>query len=321
MQKETVLEVISDRIFAKRSGLKFADKATLGLAVEGGGMRGIVSAGMLCALQDLDILDLFDYYVGVSAGSLNLAYVLAGQASLGVGFYFDQMTDKKNLSLRPTHRGDRLIMDVRNMHNHAKEHMMLNEDSLRKSYSERLRVAVGNISKVEGELVSMNSAGHRFFEFLWAGATIPYIGGTPWIINNNQYFDGGIFYPDPSYAAEELDCTHALVLNTNSIEHEIKPYSKFNQQLIKHLDDDYNNFGEIYLKKVEEYSNVFGNLPYGETDLNKMRIYRLATKDSTGVKRLTQDQDKLLNGLRSGYQAVLDLFQPGAHNSILPTMQ
>lgn len=319
MQKETVLEVITDRIFAKRSNVPFTDTATLGLGVEGGGMRGIVSAGMLLALKDLDILDIFDYYVGISAGSLNLAYVLSGQTTIVTEFYFDQMTDNKNLSIKPTHRGDRLVMDIRNMHNHAKEFMTLDEASIKTNYPDKFRVTVGNITKNDGELISPESAGHRFYEFLWAGATIPYIGGTPWIINNNQYFDGGLYYPDPSYATDELDCTHALILNTNSQEHEIKPQNKFNQYLIKHLDDDYNNFGENYLRKVEEYSNVFSNLPYGETDLNKMRIYRLATEKSTGVSRLTQDKDKLLNGLQSGYQAVLDLFEPGSDSTILPT--
>ncbi len=321
MQKETVLEVITDRLFAKRNGLEFTDTATLGLGVEGGGMRGIVSAGMLLALKDLDILDIFDYFVGISAGSLNLAYILSGQSTIVTEFYFDQMTDKKNLSLRPTHRGDRLVMDVRNMHNYAKEFMTLDEASIKKHYPNKFRVTVGNISKNEGELVSPESAGHRFYEYLWAGATIPYIGGTPWIINNNQYFDGGLYYADPSYAAQTLNCTHALILNTNSQEHEIKPQSKFNQHIIKHLDDDYNNFGDTYLELVKEYSNVFSNLPFGETDLNKMRIYRLATKKSTGVSRLTQDHDKLLKGLRAGYQAVLDIFEPGTDSTILPTIR
>ena len=55
---------------AKHQEEQFNDDVNLCLAVEGGAMRGIISSGMLLALHDLDMINIFDQYVGVSAGSL-----------------------------------------------------------------------------------------------------------------------------------------------------------------------------------------------------------------------------------------------------------
>ena len=53
----------------------------MGLVVQGGGMRGVVSGGGLTALHDLGMRDLFDATYGSSAGAMNLTYFLAGQVS------------------------------------------------------------------------------------------------------------------------------------------------------------------------------------------------------------------------------------------------
>lgn len=51
----------------------------VGLAIEGGGMRGCVSAGMIAAVSTLGLMDTFDAVYGSSAGSLVGAYAIAGQ--------------------------------------------------------------------------------------------------------------------------------------------------------------------------------------------------------------------------------------------------
>lgn len=60
-----------------------------GLVVEGGGMKCAYSAGVLDAFLDLDIT--FDYCIGVSAGSANLASYLAGQRGRNRRFYTDHI--------------------------------------------------------------------------------------------------------------------------------------------------------------------------------------------------------------------------------------
>ena len=57
-----------------------SDGRRVALVIEGGGMRGVVSAGMTSAIEQLGLRDTFDEVHGSSAGAFNGAFLLAGQA-------------------------------------------------------------------------------------------------------------------------------------------------------------------------------------------------------------------------------------------------
>jgi predicted acylesterase/phospholipase RssA len=54
------------------------DGHRVALVLEGGGMRGVVSAGMVAALERLGMRDAFDLIVGSSAGAINGMALLSG---------------------------------------------------------------------------------------------------------------------------------------------------------------------------------------------------------------------------------------------------
>ena len=64
------------------------DKMKIALAIEGGGMRGCVSAGASAALNVLGINDAIDVVYGSSAGAMVGAYFISRQFS-GVAIYHD----------------------------------------------------------------------------------------------------------------------------------------------------------------------------------------------------------------------------------------
>lgn len=69
------------------------DKCKIALVVEGGGMRGCVSAGMVCALEHLGLRDAIDVVYGCSAGSIIGAYFITGQLPwFGPEVYYDKLT-------------------------------------------------------------------------------------------------------------------------------------------------------------------------------------------------------------------------------------
>ncbi|GMI57595.1 hypothetical protein TeGR_g49 [Tetraparma gracilis] len=75
--------------------LELAASLHLSLAVEGGGMRGCVSAGMAAALSYLGYRPCFDSVHGSSAGALIGAYFVAGQLPWeGPEVYYDHLTVK-----------------------------------------------------------------------------------------------------------------------------------------------------------------------------------------------------------------------------------
>ena len=69
------------------------DGAKVILAVEGGGMRGCVSAGMVCALHCLNLTDTIDAVYGSSAGTIVGAYLITNQLPwFGPELYYDRLT-------------------------------------------------------------------------------------------------------------------------------------------------------------------------------------------------------------------------------------
>lgn len=71
------------------------DTATLALAIEGGGMRGCVSAGMAAAITALGLSDCIDSIYGSSAGSVVGAYMVSRQVCVDV--YVDILPASKKL--------------------------------------------------------------------------------------------------------------------------------------------------------------------------------------------------------------------------------
>ncbi|HEY3505637.1 MAG TPA: patatin-like phospholipase family protein [Actinocatenispora sp.] len=89
-----VLRVLRDR---QARGDR-ADGYKVGLAVQGGGMRGVLSGAMLTALEDLGFGSVFDGVYGASSGALNAAYFLAGDSWRNLAAYYDDLTSPAFLS-------------------------------------------------------------------------------------------------------------------------------------------------------------------------------------------------------------------------------
>lgn len=109
VESHPVLDVIHERLqSASRPGER-KDGARVALAIEGGGMRGVVSAGMVAALEDLGTLDAFDDIYGASAGAFNGAYLISRRARLGTTIYYEDVNNRHFIDLRRALRGEPIL--------------------------------------------------------------------------------------------------------------------------------------------------------------------------------------------------------------------
>ena len=69
-----------------------------GLVLEGGGMRGIYTAGVLDVFLDHDIS--FDGVIGVSAGAVHGASFVSGQKERSIRYYKKYCNDKRFMSFK-----------------------------------------------------------------------------------------------------------------------------------------------------------------------------------------------------------------------------
>jgi predicted patatin/cPLA2 family phospholipase len=68
------------------------DGLKVGVAIEGGGLRGVVSGAMLMALEDLGYADAFDDVYACSSGAVNGAYFMNRQTWFPLSIYFDYLS-------------------------------------------------------------------------------------------------------------------------------------------------------------------------------------------------------------------------------------
>jgi predicted patatin/cPLA2 family phospholipase len=102
------------------------DGRRVALVIEGGGMRGVVSAGMTAAIEQLGLRDAFDEVHGASAGAFNAAFLLAGQAAYLATLYQFGFGDPRFVSaLRALRGGPAFDMD------HVINHVWTRERPLR----------------------------------------------------------------------------------------------------------------------------------------------------------------------------------------------
>jgi len=82
LMNHSVIQLIAQRVRTNSTPGNRADndqEAHLALAIEGGGMRGAVSAGMAAAIASLGLTDAFDSVYGSSAGCIVGAYMVSRQ--------------------------------------------------------------------------------------------------------------------------------------------------------------------------------------------------------------------------------------------------
>jgi predicted patatin/cPLA2 family phospholipase len=105
LRSHPVIEaILRRREQGSRPGAR-SDGKRIALVIEGGGMRGVVSAGMAAAIEQLGLRDAFDEVYGASAGAFNAAFLLAGQASYLAGLYAHGFGDPGFISIRRSLRG------------------------------------------------------------------------------------------------------------------------------------------------------------------------------------------------------------------------
>ncbi|GAB6903637.1 patatin-like phospholipase family protein [Kineosporia succinea] len=181
------------------------------LVVQGGGMRGVYSIGALAELESEGLRDAFSVVVGSSAGAINGAYFLAGQANVGERIYVDDLSHKAFINparLWKVVDVDYLIDEV------VKEHYPLDVVALKSAPAELLTVLTD--AETGEAFVVSNREADDLHEVLRATAALPALYNKRIPLGGRRYIDGGIVAPVPVDQALEAGATQALVVMTRS---------------------------------------------------------------------------------------------------------
>jgi len=215
-----VIREIARRAARVRAGKDLSGLDTkLGLVVEGGGMRGVLSGGALIAMEQLGLTAIFDDVYGESAGAINACYFLAGQAAFGARIYVEDLTSLRFINPARV----RKILDMDFLVDEVMTHVKpLPVERVMGSRS-RLFVSVTNVSDGTGRVFDVKKENPPLLTLLKATAAIIPLHNKAVLLEGIGYADGGITDPIPVPSAISAGCTHILVLATRGADFVYRP--------------------------------------------------------------------------------------------------
>jgi predicted patatin/cPLA2 family phospholipase len=301
-----VRELLETRKAAVVAGESIDDGYRLGLAVEGGGMRAIISGAMLIALADCGMGGVFDGYYGTSAGALNLAYFCAGWRWEALRMYYDILISEPFISPLRAGRRKGPIVHIDMLFDQIMSNVLpLDYEKVLHSTTP-LFVGASSLEAQKGVVLGEFTSAEQLRGALRAGSWLPLLAGGVATFNEERYLDGGLYYPHPAYAARDGGCTHVVALVTQPIETGGRS-SLWHRGVARHLDGLSEGAGGAYLYSVEQYGLDRKELICGEGRLGDTPVLSVCVpRIEHDVTWLTRDFGALLGGARAGYVAAAE---------------
>jgi predicted patatin/cPLA2 family phospholipase len=188
--------------------------ARLALVVEGGGMRGSVSGGMVLALDELGLAHAFDAAYGSSAGALNAMWLVSGRVRDGIPTWTDeglvrQMISRRRALLR------RPIVDVTKLVEERYEQLSPGLFAAVAASPTALHPIATDVSTGEAVDLGPLITDERTLRLaLRASASLPLMAGPPVELGGRRLLDAGLSAAIPFRAALASGATHVLVLRS-----------------------------------------------------------------------------------------------------------
>jgi predicted patatin/cPLA2 family phospholipase len=218
---DPVLRVLLERAAAGSSPGQRQDPHVVCLAIEGGGMRGSVSAGMCVLLEAVGLIPAFDRIYGCSAGALNGSFTAAGQARVGATTYEDGAS-RRIIDARRLVRA-RPVVDLE---------LLFDELLARKRPLSRAGLSKGPdfralaVSARTGELRVLSGLRDpgEILSAVRASCSVPLLNGPPQRFRGELLVDGGFVESVPYRSALGEGATHVLVLRSRDAGYRLPAY-------------------------------------------------------------------------------------------------
>lgn len=277
-------------------------KHCTGLVVEGGGMKCAYNAGILDAFLENDIS--FDYCIGVSAGSGNLASYLAGQAGRNLRFFTQHIHSPQYFGLRSFLKtGDLFgLQYIYGTLTRSTGEDPLDYAAIMQNPT-RYEAVVTNALTGQAEYYGKEMLHQDDYRLLMASSAIPAVC-RPVLLQGVPYYDGGLSDAIPVRRAQSQGCDRLVVILSKNREYRRKPqkfrflYSRFCHkypkvvQAIDHRHESYNqNLQEV--SRLEQAGKAFVFAPsvpirmstYSMEEQAALELYDLGKRDFMAARQ------------------------------------
>ena len=217
------------------------------IVVEGGGFRGVYSAGVLDALMENDINA--SCLVGVSAGALNGLNYISGQIGRSTRINLEFRQDDRFVGMQ-AFKSDNSVIGFSYLFNEINEYEPFDFERFNTT-PRRFVAVVTNCLTGKTEYFEKDEF-TDILQAVRASATLPYVS-KPVYLNNIPYFDGGCSCRIPYQWAIDNGYKKIIVIKNQNAEYRIDNPINFNY-LIERSYRNYPNLSKVLAEADKQYN-------------------------------------------------------------------
>ncbi|NLL78514.1 MAG: patatin family protein [Clostridiales bacterium] len=263
-----------------------------GLVLEGGGMRGIYTAGVLDYFLEKGME--FSSCYGVSAGACNLCSYMSKQKGRAYHVNVDYLEDKQYCSLESLLKtGD--LFGVEMCYDRIPNELNLYDYEAAEKYPGKCYAVVTNIETGKAEYIRLKDM-HKDIIAVRASASLPMVSRNV-EIDGKLYLDGGISDAIPIQKSILSGNRKNVVIMTKEEGYRRKPSDHLGLLKVRYL-----KYPKVYEMMRNRHIRYNETLDYLENQIKNGQAFLIQPKKDIGIGRIEKDRKKLRALYEEGYR-------------------
>lgn len=265
----------------------------IGLVLEGGGMRGVYTAGVLDFFMEKDLY--FPYVIGVSAGACNAASYISKQTGRSKKINIKYIKNPKYLSIRNLIL-EKSIFGIKFVYDELPNRL---EPFDYKTFQDsQQKFVIGTTDCITGEAVyfEKNNCRENILQVIRASSSLPLLA--PMVkIKDKVLLDGGLADSIPVKKAMEDGYLKNIIILTRN-----KEYRKEPTKLTGLIKFKYKKYPKLIDTIFNRYKVYNKTLDYIISLEEKEQVFVIRPSSDLKVDRLEKNPDKLAALYQLGYE-------------------
>ncbi len=270
-----------------------------GLVVEGGGMRGVYTAGVLDYFMEKNLY--FDDCYGVSAGACHISSYVSKQIGRSIKVTLDYINDKRYCSVNSLIKtGD--MFGVEMLYDIIPNKLELYDYDTFNKFKGNFYSVVTNCKTGKAEYIKIKDMKKDIIA-VRASSSLPLLSRIV-EINGKEYLDGGITDSIPIKKSIKDGHKKNVVILTRD-----KTYRKSKPKFLSLLKFKYKKYPNL-VKAIENRYKIYNEtLDFLEEEKAKNKVFIIQPKLPVKISRIEKDKDKLKELYDQGYEDAKELYE------------
>lgn len=270
-----------------------------GLVVEGGGMRGVYTAGVLDYFMEKNLY--FDDCYGVSAGACHISSYVSKQIGRSIKVTLDYINDKRYCSVNSLIKtGD--MFGIEMLYDLIPNKLELYDYDTFNKFKGNFYSVVTNCKTGKAEYIKIKDMKKDIIA-VRASSSLPLLSRIV-EINGKEYLDGGITDSIPIKKSIKDGHKKNVVILTRD-----KTYRKSKPKFLSLLKFKYKKYPNLVKAIENRYKMYNETLDFLEEEKAKNEVFIIQPKLPVKISRIEKDKDKLKALYNQGYEDAKEIYE------------